>query len=157
MLHVNVHRRKYFELYQQMALSSAKQSVALKRQVGCVIVTPSGMIAPGWNGMPAGFPNQCEQPQGQELVTDHRVIHAECNALDKLALEGIPVKGSLVFTTTAPCMDCAKRLYGAGVIGVHYQHRYSDDRGLQFLQEAEIPCEAWDGLPTAGRLREIPV
>ena len=63
MLYVNVHRRKYFDLYQQMALSAARQSVAVKRQVGCVIVTPSGMIAPGWNGMPAGFPNQCEHPQ----------------------------------------------------------------------------------------------
>lgn len=151
MLYVNVHRRKYFDLYQQMALSAAQQSVAVKRQVGCVIVTPSGMIAPGWNGMPAGFPNQCEHPQDQQLVTDHRVIHAEGNALDKLAQEGIPVKGALVFVTTAPCIECAKRLYGVRVAAVHYQHPYSDDRGIQFLREAGIVCEPWDALPTAGR------
>lgn len=140
---VKVHRPKYFDLYQQMAMSSAQQSVAEKRQVGCVIVTTQGMIAPGWNGTPPGFPNQCEQVLGGQLVTDPCVIHAESNALDKLAREGVSAQGALVFVTTAPCIQCAKRLLGAGVSAVRYQQPYSSEEGVRLLRKAGIPCDPW--------------
>lgn len=148
---LNVLREKYFPLYQQMAIACQQQSPALRLQVGCVLVLPSGLITCGWNGMPSGLPNQCEQvSETGLLVTDDRVIHAEANALDKLARQGISATGALVFVTTAPCIRCAVRLQAAGVQAVHYQTTYWDQGlGVQHLNQTGIPCLPWQSLPPA--------
>lgn len=147
---IDAHKQKYWNLYWDVANTAALQSVATRRRVGCCIVTAQGMLGIGWNGMPSGFPNQCEQvvsrinpahlPQTEKtMVTDPRVIHAERNALDKLTREGISPRGAMVFVTTSPCLECAKSLYAVGVASVHYDELYRDHAGIQLLHDAGVP------------------
>ena len=148
---LNVLREKYFSLYQQMAIACQQQSQAQRLQVGCVLVLPSGLITCGWNGMPSGLSNQCEQvSETGLLVTDDRVIHAEANALDKLVRQGISATGALVFVTAAPCIRCAVRLQAANVAAVYYQETYWDQgAGIGHLNQIGIPCLPWQSLPPA--------
>ena len=128
---IQPHKEKYHALYWDIANSAAKQSVAVRRQVGAVIVPLSGIIAIGWNGSPPGFDNACELHNGK---TKPEVIHAERNALDKLSKQGVSVNGSILFTTTAPCLECAKSIAGVGITHVHYRDSYHDTDGLDFLK-----------------------
>lgn len=134
-------KSKYYKFYMNLAKLTAEQSVATRRQVGTVVVLPTGMLAVGWNGMPAGFDNTCEYehkntiPSNRtvELKTKPEVIHAERNALDKLTKQGISSEGAILFTTTAPCMECAKSIAAVGITKVFYLEKYKHDEGLQFL------------------------
>ena len=126
-----------------MSESAANQSCAEKRKVGAIIVLPTGLIATGWNGTPAGFHNDCEEwdslEEGALRVTRPEVIHAERNALDKLTRQGISSEGAILFVTTAPCMECAKSISTVGIREVHYRDIQSNVRGLDYLKEAGIP------------------
>ena len=142
---IDPHREKYFELYWRVAFEALEESPSKKRQVGAVVVTPTGMISLGWNAMPSGFPNECEHtlvcPDTGEsrLKANPETIHAERNAIDKMTNQGIPVSGSLLFVTTAPCFECAKALHGLGLKGVHYINAYKNADGIEFLERAGVP------------------
>ena len=133
---INPLKRKYHGLYWQMAFAAAQQSPAERRKVGAVVVTPTGMISPGWNGTIAGFPNQCENADNQTLPT---VIHAERNALDKMTRQGVAVAGSLLFVTYGPCFECAKSLQGLGLSGIYIHTPNRRPDGLELLHATGTP------------------
>lgn len=125
-----------------LAKQAAEQSVATRRQVGAVIILPSGLIGLGWNGMPAGFENDCEHKQigdmGSYLKTKPEVIHAERNALDKLTREGVSPENSILFVTTEPCIECAKSIAAVGITTVIYDDTYHNHDGTEFLSTAGV-------------------
>lgn len=135
---INAQKSKYFPLYMDMAKLAAKQSVAVRRQVGAVIVLPSGLIGLGFNGMPAGFENECEYTHLKERITKPEVIHAERNALDKLTRQGVSADGGILFTTVAPCIECAKSIAAVGITNVFYDENYHCDSGINFLKKAGV-------------------
>ena len=146
---VDMHRKKDFPLYKDLAQRVSQQSYAKRKQVGAVILTKTGMIALGWNTMPSGYSNQCELSDG---TTHPLVIHAEDNALNKMTKEGISPEGAIVFITLAPCLSCAKRLAAAGVSAVYYRD-YHRQEALDHLQQMNIIIGKWDEqiLPKMGR------
>ena len=111
-------------------LSSAK-----RLQVGCVVVKDNRIISIGYNGMPAGWNNICED---ENNVTKPEVLHAETNAIAKLARTHESGEGAVVFVTHAPCMDCAKLIYQTGISAVYYKHNYKTDNGIQFLKKSGV-------------------
>lgn len=141
---IDPHKEKYHDMYWDLAHQAAKQSVAELRKVGAILVTPTGMISPGWNGMPAGFENGCEywDEAGGGPVTKPEVIHAERNAIDKMTRQGIPTEGSLLFVTCAPCFECAKAIHGLGFKAIYYEAPYRCDAGLELLRRAGVPVIA---------------
>jgi dCMP deaminase len=138
---------KAAEVYSQ--LSSAR-----RLQVGCVVVKDNTIIGIGYNGMPSGWDNDCEKrsytnidPKWQyldedgstySLVTRPEVLHAESNALAKVARSTNSSEGASVFVTHAPCLDCAKMMYQAGINSVYYRSSYRDTSGVDFLKECNI-------------------
>jgi dCMP deaminase len=138
---------KAAEVYSQ--LSSAR-----RLQVGCVVVKDNTIIGIGYNGMPSGWDNACEKksytnidPKWQyldedgstySLVTRPEVLHAESNALAKIARSTNSSEGASVFVTHAPCLDCAKMMYQAGINSVYYRSSYRDTSGVDFLKECNI-------------------
>jgi dCMP deaminase len=132
------HKEKYFQYYQQIAILASQQSVAKRRQVGAVIVAQSGMIATGWNGMPAGFDNECEYTHLVDKVTKPEVIHAERNAIDKMTRQGVSTENSILFVTTAPCIECAKSIATIGINSVYYRDNYHDFAGIDFLRKCGV-------------------
>lgn len=140
-------KNKYHSLYWDMAYRTSKESVATRHKVGAVVVTKSGMISVGWNGMPPGMPNECEskqvfdkQTQSWRPKTNPEVIHAERNALDKMHREGISTVGAVVFITRAPCIECAKALQNLGLGAVYYDVNHDDMRGVNLLNQRGIVC-----------------
>lgn len=116
------------EVYAQ--LSSAK-----RLQVGCVIVKDNRIISIGYNGMPSGWTNECEDSDGQ---TKPEVLHAETNAIAKLASSSDSGLGADLFVTHAPCMNCAKLIYQSGIKTVYYKNTYRDDSGIKFLKRSGV-------------------
>jgi dCMP deaminase len=116
----------------------AQLSSAVRLQVGAVVVKDNRIVSIGYNGTPAGWTNQCENEEG---YTKDEVIHAEANAIAKLARDGESGLGTDLFCTHAPCIQCAKIIYGAGVKKVYYRNTYRDTAGLDFLQKCEIDIE----------------
>lgn len=137
---VHKHRKKYHKFYQDIAALAARQSVATRRKVGAVIVSNSGMIATGWNGTAPGFDNVCEL----HGTTREVVIHAERNAIDKMTLEGISTKGAILFTTTSPCLECAKSIAAVGIKEVYFNTAYSDDNGIVYLKMADVKVRKYN-------------
>jgi dCMP deaminase len=151
-------------IYMQMAYQIAKLSYAERRKVGCLIVKDEQIVSFGYNGTPHGFDNQCEDlhavlPKGDEqilelkehgyccdkhggtwskLVTKKEVLHAESNAITKLAKSTLTSKDSILYTTTSPCFDCAKLIIQAGVKEVYYCEEYIDVSGINLLEKAGI-------------------
>lgn len=117
----------------------AQLSYAKRRQVGCIVVKNDTVIAIGYNGTPEGWSNDCETVDGSKTLPE--VIHAEQNALDKVIRSNVSSVGSSVFVTTAPCIECAKRLYGARVKEVFYREVYRDEAGIDFLRRAGVHVE----------------
>lgn len=131
---------KYLEMYMKVAEVAAEASVADRLQVGCCIVTPSGMCSIGLNGTYPGFhTNVCEEvlPDGKS-ITKLQVRHAEFAALSKMMAEGVSTKGSTVFITHSPCHPCAMLLIGAQVKQVFYRHKYRCREGIKELTRAGI-------------------
>lgn len=127
---------RQMKAHMRVAAEYASLSYANRRKVGCVIVL-DGVVFPGYNGTPSGWDNACEVPDGSATLP--HVIHAEQNALDKVTRSTFSSVGASVFVTTAPCIECAKRLHGARVSAVYYQDVYHNEDGLNFLRDAGIP------------------
>ena len=126
---------KYHRLYMDIAYRVAEMSHAKRRKVGCVIVKDERIISMGWNGMPAGMPNLCEDYDTLRAVstTKKEVLHAEANALMKLAKYGSSANGATIYTTTSPCFECAKLIYQSGIKELVYSEFYTDQQPLTFL------------------------
>ena len=121
----------------------AQLSSAVRLQVGAVVVKDNRIISIGYNGTPSGWDNLCEdlvQLSDDTLVTKTKaeVIHAEANAITKLARSNESGVGSSMFITHAPCVDCAKLIYGAGINTVYYRDSYRNDDGIDFLQKCNV-------------------
>ena len=149
-------KQKYIDYYMDVAERTGKLSHAIRRQVGAVIVKDNRILSYGYNGMPTGWDNECEkrvytltQPaefldedgSSYNVVTKDEVIHAEANAIIKLARDGESGNGSSLFCTHAPCIHCAKLVHGAGINKVYYRHSYRDTIGLDFLEKCNIEVE----------------
>jgi dCMP deaminase len=136
-------KQKWIDAFMDTAERFAQLSSARRLKVGAVVVKDNRIISIGYNGMPSGWDNNCEielhQPVGRvNLVTKDEVIHAEANAILKLARDGESGNGSILFCTHAPCIHCAKLIHGAGISEVYYRESYRDTLGLDFLQKCKI-------------------
>ena len=125
----------------------AELSHARRLHVGAIIVKDDRIISIGYNGMPAGWDNNCEdvveqhEDGGQVLKTKPEVLHAETNAIAKLARSGEHGLDSDLFVTHAPCLDCAKLIYQAGIRRVWFRTAYRDNSGTDFLKASGIQVE----------------
>jgi len=137
-------KQKFIEAYMDVAERFAKLSSAKRLQVGAIVVKNDRIISIGYNGMPAGWDNTCEnvvkvhEDGGIVTKTKPEVIHAEANAIAKLAKSSESGDGSTMFLTHAPCIDCAKQVYTAGIKKVYYRNSYRDSLGLDFLAKCDI-------------------
>lgn len=132
---------------------TSKLSYAKRLQVGAVIVKNNQVIGTGYNGMPAGWDNNCEyedigfsdavfgEPQtliNKGLKTRPEVLHAESNAIAKVSRSTESSDGATLFCTHAPCIDCAKLIYQSGINNLYYRDTYRDSKGLEFLEKSGV-------------------
>jgi dCMP deaminase len=172
-------KQKYIDLYMDWASRTAELSHAKRLQVGAVIVKDDTVISYGYNGMPAGWDNDCEnvewcsaggwlsaeeilegwpfegtyldadgnEMQGRyRLKTKPEVLHAESNAVAKLAKSSNSGAGADIFITHAPCLDCAKLIFQAGIRQVWFSAAYRDTAGTEFLQKSGIQVTQYDNV-----------
>ena len=118
-----------------MAQEWAKNSYCQRRQVGALIVKDRMIISDGYNGTPAGFENICEDDTGR---TKAYVLHAEANAITKVAKSGNSSAGATMYVTTAPCLECAKLIIQAGIIRLVFRDLYSVSDGVDLLRRAGV-------------------
>lgn len=141
---------RYDKLYMDIAVRVSEMSHAVRAQVGAVIVKDDRIVSMGWNGMPSGWDNVCEEPSDDILFQGHyyedprphttrkEVLHAESNAIAKLAKSNESGLGATMYCTISPCMDCAKIIYQAGIKKVIYKDEYRNTDGIQFLRECAV-------------------
>jgi dCMP deaminase len=139
-------KQKFADLYMDWAKRSAQLSHARRLQVGAVIVKDDTVISYGYNGMPAGWDNDCENTIGYHhgepvYKTKLEVLHAESNAIAKLAKSNNSGLGASIFVTHSPCLDCAKLIHQSGISRVYFSENYRDDSGLTFLKKSGIIVE----------------
>ena len=148
---------KFLNAHMKAAEVYSQLSSARRLQVGCVVVKDNTIIGIGYNGMPSGWDNDCEKrsytnidPKWQyldedgstySLVTRPEVLHAESNSLAKIARSTNSSDGASLFVTHAPCLDCAKMMYQAGIHSVYYRNSYRDTSGVDFLKKCNIEVE----------------
>ena len=121
--------------YMRMARIWAENSYCTRRKVGALIVKNKMIISDGYNGTPSGFENVCEDENG---VTKPFVLHAEANAITKIARSSNSSEGATMYVTASPCIECAKLIIQAGIKRVVYGEKYRLDDGLKLLQRANI-------------------
>lgn len=125
-----------------MASVWASLSRATRKKVGCLIVKDGAIISDGYNGTPKGFDNECEYNPNpsvfHQMVTKPEVLHAESNAITKLAKSTQSSEGSTMYITISPCVDCAKLMIQAGISRVVYGKLYKNQNGLNLLQQAKL-------------------
>jgi dCMP deaminase len=162
-------KQKFLNLYIDFADRVAKMSHARRLQVGAIVVKDDRVISMGYNGMPAGWDNDCENTVfvlGEEVLgtnmvalgytqtnndnwtklkTKPEVLHAESNAIAKLARCNESGLGASIFITHSPCIECAKLIYQSGINNVYYAENYRDDAGIQFLERSGIKVEQIKG------------
>jgi dCMP deaminase len=143
-------KEKYLGTYMKTAKLFAEHSSAVRKKVGAVIVKDDRIISIGYNGMPAGWDNTCEyevvvdvidgvpQKEIKELKTKPEVLHAESNAIAKLAKSSESGNGASMFITCSPCIDCAKMIFQSGIKEVFYAEEYRNNDGIGFLNKCGI-------------------
>lgn len=124
--------------YLRMARIWAENSYCKRRQVGALVVKDKMIISDGYNGTPSGFENICEDESG---VTKPYVLHAEANAITKLARSGNNSEGSTLYVTASPCIECAKLIIQAGIRRVVYAEKYRLTDGIDLLTRAGVEVE----------------
>jgi dCMP deaminase len=126
---------KFIDYYMKIAEVTSTLSYAKRLQVGAVIVKDNQILATGYNGMPSGWENVCEVPDEKGILkTKPEVLHAETNAIAKVAQSTESSQGSTLFCTHAPCIECAKLIYQSGIKTLYYKEQYRDDSGVNFLK-----------------------
>jgi dCMP deaminase len=146
-------KEKYLGTYMKTARLFAEHSSAVRKKVGAVIVKDDRIISIGYNGMPAGWDNTCEDMfivqkelspgvfdmnKVTELKTKAEVLHAESNAIAKLAKSSESGDGASMFITCSPCIECAKMIYQSGIKEVFYGEDYRDNSGIEFLNKCNV-------------------
>ncbi len=132
---------KWDNAHLEVAKTYAQLSSARRMKVGAVIVKDNRIISIGYNGMPSGWDNNCEDEIGitpSTLITKKEVLHAESNAITKVAKSTESAEGAVLYTTCAPCIDCAKLIHQAGIQRVVFGHNYKSEEGLTFLDKCGI-------------------
>ena len=132
---------KFDSSYIEMAAIWARNSYCRRRQVGALIVKDRMIISDGYNGTPSGFENVCEEENG---ITKPYVLHAEANAITKVAKSGNSSAGATLYVTAAPCIECAKLIIQAGIRRVVYRDEYRLTDGIDLLERAGIAVEKID-------------
>ena len=128
-------QQKYDLAYLAMAKRWSELSHCTRKKVGALIVKDRMIISDGYNGTPTGFENPCED---EENYTKWYVLHAEANAILKVAASTQSCKGSTLYLTLSPCRECSKLVYQAGIKRLVYNKAYKDTTGLEFLQKAGV-------------------
>ena len=137
-------KTKFIAAFMDVAERFAQLSSAKRLQVGAIVVKDDRIISIGYNGMPTGWDNCCEDTfHHHELgtctsVTKAEVLHAETNAIAKLAKSSESGLGATMFVTHAPCIDCAKLVYQSGIASVYYKNDYRSTQGLEFLTKSNV-------------------
>jgi dCMP deaminase len=126
---------RYDRAYMRMALEWCQLSKCTRKKVGALIVKEGMIISDGYNGTPTGFPNDCEDENG---LTRWYVLHAEANAIMKVARSTNSARGATLYLTHSPCKDCSKLILQAGIARLVYLHEYKDTSGLEFLQSGGL-------------------
>ncbi len=126
---------KYDVAYLRMAMEWSKLSYCERRQVGALIVKDKMIISDGYNGTPSGFENICEDDEG---YTKWYVLHAEANAISKVASSTQSCEGSTLYITLSPCRQCSKLIHQAGITRLVYLDEYKDNSGVEFLKKAGV-------------------
>ena len=145
-------KQKLIDAYMKTAETFAECSTARRLHVGAIVVKDDRIISIGYNGMPAGWDNNCEDEIGKvlddndiiievRLKTKPEVLHAETNAIAKLARSTESGNGATLFVTHAPCLDCAKLVYQSGINSIFYRNSYRNEDGIQFLEKAGVKVE----------------
>jgi dCMP deaminase len=137
---------KFTDAHMKAAEVYSQLSSARRLQVGCVVVKDNTIIGIGYNGMPSGWDNNCEEEIIIEedekfikgLKTKPEVLHAETNALAKIARSTNSSDGASMFITHAPCLDCAKLVYQSGIKSVYYRNSYKNTDGIDFLNKCNV-------------------
>ena len=127
------------KIYMNIAYDFASLSYANRRKVGAIIVKNEKIISVGYNGMPKGFDNNCES--NNLKLTNKEVLHAESNAITKVAKSTISSDKSTMYCTTSPCVECSKLIIQSGIISVYYSEEYRDLAGIELLRKANITIE----------------
>ncbi|HPL05275.1 MAG TPA: dCMP deaminase family protein [Bacteroidales bacterium] len=128
-------QKQFDKHYLEMAAIWAKNSYCKRRQVGALLVKDKMIISDGFNGTPEGFENECED---ENNTTKAYVLHAEANAITKVAKSGNNSLGATLYATTSPCIECAKLIIQAGIKRVVYLDNYRSEEGLNLLKRANI-------------------
>jgi len=156
-------KEKYIKAHMKAASVYAELSTARRLQVGCVIVKDNTIIGIGYNGMPSGWDNNCEDVEyvlkeecqatdewmvqngfsetahgWSRLVTKSEVLHAELNCISKVSRSTNSSEGATMFITHAPCLECAKMIYQAGIKEVYYKSNYRSEAGINFLKKCKV-------------------
>jgi len=142
-------KEKFINAYMDVAERFAELSSARRLHVGAIVVKDDRIISIGYNGMPSGWDNNCEDEIGHvlddanniveiRLKTKPEVLHAETNAIAKLAKSNESGMGATMFITHAPCLDCAKLIYQSGIGSVLYRDAYRDTGGITFLEKSGV-------------------
>jgi dCMP deaminase len=129
---------KYDRAYLRIAREWGQLSYCMRKKVGAIIVKDRMIISDGYNGTPSGFENCCEDPEG---LTKWYVLHAEANAILKVARSTQSCEGATLYITMSPCKDCSKLIHQSGIKRVVYQNAYKDNSGIDFLEKAGVAVE----------------
>ena len=135
---------KLDEAYLNICTEWSKLSSARRKQVGCIIVKDGAIISDGYNGTPKGFDNNCEILYDGELKTKEEVLHAESNAITKLAKSTQSSLGATMYITISPCVGCAKLIIQSGITRVIYKDFYRSDEGIRLLKQAKIEVKQYE-------------
>lgn len=131
-------QNKYDKAYLRLAKEWGKLSHCKRKQVGAIIVRDKMIISDGYNGSPSGFENCCEDEEG---LTKWYVLHAEANAILKVARSTQTCEGATLYITLSPCKECSKLIHQSGIKRVVYLEGYKDNSGLEFLEKAGVVIE----------------
>jgi dCMP deaminase len=140
-------KQKFIDAYMDVAERFSKLSTAKRLNVGAIVVKDDRIISIGYNGMPSGWDNECEDVVGQDdvgspvLKSKPEVLHAESNAIAKLARSSESGEGASIFITHSPCIECAKLIYQSGIAKVYYKSTYRSEAGVTFLNASGIQVE----------------
>lgn len=134
---------KYDKAYLRIAREWSQLSYCKRKKVGAIIVRDRMIISDGYNGTPTGFENCCEDAEG---LTNWYVLHAEANAILKVARSTQTCDGATLYITLSPCQECSKLIHQSGIKRVVYQHGYRDTTGVDFLVQAGVVVEQIEDL-----------
>lgn len=132
---------KFDKSYLEMAAIWARNSYCKRRQVGALLVKDKMIISDGYNGTPSGFENICEDGDG---VTKPYVLHAEANAISKVAKSNNSAQGATLYVTASPCIECSKLIIQSGIKRVVYRDQYRLTDGIDLLRRAGVEVEHLD-------------